>query len=157
MKAHTGLILIGVVAASQFVFAQDRKWFPPRVLFPGELQKVRSTFSLESVKEAQAQRFGSQVHRAPEAIPDPIPFPSDFDPNPPGNVVEEFERDPVELLGIEPIEEDGGDAPLFEVLPELPVQSAPLDLRDLKRRPLTDEEWRHSADKTPADALPRVR
>lgn len=120
MKACTCAIAVVLgFFLGQGIMAQEPRWVPPRLLFPGELSRVRASFSLESVRKAQNERARQKK----------MPVPTQ-------------PRSPIELLGIEPIEDKaqeqgGGDAPLFEELPPPKVER--------KMRPLTKEEWRHSA------------
>lgn len=139
MKACIALSIISLVVGIEIAAGEPHR-FPPRFLFPGELNKVRNTFSIEGVRRAQEQRRQEETPIAPPLRPVPIPPPEmdlEFE-----GTVEEFEPNPVELLGIEPFEEhedDGGDAPLFEEVAPPPVRE------QRPRRPLTDEEWRLTA------------
>lgn len=136
MKAFIIVNTLGLVLGAAIgLSAKEPHRFPPRILFPSELQKVRNTFSIESVREAR-QSGRSPFEPAPLRPVPGSPPEINLAPEDAG----EFYRNPVKLLGIEPIDDDETDEPVLVPIPE-PAR---------KMRRLTDEEWRHSAQKRPA-------
>ena len=104
MKAIVTLNLLALFVGTQIgLSAKEPVRFPPRFMFPGELQKVHNTFSIEELRQRCAQE------ETPLPVPRPVPIPlPEFNPNPEGSI-KEFERNPVELLGIEPWDEEDTD------------------------------------------------